>query len=74
MQFLKANIISLYATGEAGRLLEPLSRLLAFSDAEVAQCLRGLEAGRRAGEPLPGAAAVVDSGLGYFGSWFGGGR
>lgn len=81
MEFLKANIINLYCTGEAERLLDPLSRLLAFSDREVAQCRAGLErlqngdgGGGGAGGgnvPLAGAAAAVDSTTAYLGSWFG---
>jgi hypothetical protein len=71
MEFLKANIISLYCTGEAERLLEPLSRLLSFSDSEVAQCQKGLQEIRKEGVPLAGAAAAVDSAAEYLGSWFG---
>jgi hypothetical protein len=71
MEFLKANIISLYCTGEAERLLEPLSRLLVFSDAELAQCQGGLQEMRKAAVPLAGAAAVVDSATEYLGSWLG---
>lgn len=42
MEFLKANVISLYATGEAERLLEPFGQMLALSDTEKKQCREGL--------------------------------
>ena len=72
MEFLKANILSLYCTGEAERLLEPLARLLALSNKEVALCKEGLARHGGGGDvPLAGAAAAVDSATGYLGSWLG---
>ena len=71
MEFLKANVISLYCTGEAERLLDPISRLLAFSAKEVSLCKQGLAQLEARGVPLQGAAAAVDSATGYLGSWLG---
>jgi hypothetical protein len=62
MEFLKANIISLYATGEAARLLEPLSHLLSFSDEETRQCREGLSKWK---------ASDIDLSASYLGSLFG---
>ena len=71
MEFLKANIVSLYVTGEADRLLDPLSRLLAFSAADVETCRAGLATQKAAAVPLAGAAAAVDSATDYLGALFG---
>jgi hypothetical protein len=42
MEFLKANVMSLYVTGEAERLLEPFGEMLALSDVEKKMCKDGL--------------------------------
>jgi hypothetical protein len=71
MEFLKANIINLYCTGEAGRLLDPIGRLLAFSDRDLDACRAGLVRQARDSVPLAGAAAAVDSATGYLTTFFG---
>jgi hypothetical protein len=71
MEFLKANIINIYCTGEAERLLDPLSRLLHFSDKEIALCRQGLQRLKDGGVPMAGAAKAVDSTTAYLGSWLG---
>jgi hypothetical protein len=71
MEFLKANIIKMYCTGEAERLLDPLSHLLSFSDTEMQLCRDGLARLQRESTPLAGANAAVDSATQYLGSLFG---
>jgi len=71
MQFLKANVLNMYRTGEAERLLGPISSLLQFSAEEMAACRDGLERLKQGETPLLGAAAAVDSAAGFFGGLFG---
>lgn len=61
MEFLKANIISLYATGEAERLLEPFAQMLALSDTEKKTCKDGLAKWK----------GLEQDGGGYLGALFG---
>ena len=65
MEFLKANVVSLYCTGDAQRLLNPLGQLLSLSDTEKVKCSEGLKKWH------PAEASTVTAATEYLGSWFG---
>ncbi|KAK3274355.1 hypothetical protein CYMTET_17459 [Cymbomonas tetramitiformis] len=59
MEYLKNVVLKLMETGEHEALLPVLSMLLRFSPDEVERCREAWQ--RLTAEPMPGAAAVVDS-------------
>jgi hypothetical protein len=71
MEYLKNLVLQLYTTGEAEALLPVFGRLLVFGPEELRRATQGLERLQTGQEPLPAAAAVVDSAGSLISSWLG---